>query len=259
MPYRTILLSTLGAVSTITLNRPDKLNAFTAEMHAELADALGVVQSSGARVLVLTGAGRGFCAGQDLAERKRDARPDLGETLAKLYNPLIRHLRAMEIPILAAVNGVAAGAGMSLALAADITIAARSASFLQAFARIGLQPDAGSTWMLPRLVGPARARGLAMLAEKISAEQAEAWGLIWKVVDDAQLAAEVATLSERLASAAPLAIAHIKRALDLAWENSLDGQLELERMNQAALGRSDDYREGVAAFLEKRPARFTGR
>ncbi|MBL8701305.1 MAG: 2-(1,2-epoxy-1,2-dihydrophenyl)acetyl-CoA isomerase [Alphaproteobacteria bacterium] len=259
MAYRTILRTADGPVTTITLNRPDKLNAFTAEMHAELADALDAVAASGARVLVLTGAGRGFCAGQDLGQRRDGEAPDLGETLDRLYNPLIRRLRAMPLPVVAAVNGVAAGAGMSLALAADIAIAARSASFMQAFARIGLVPDSGSTWLLPRLVGPARARGLAMLGERISAEQAADWGLIWQVVDDDRLAAAVTALGTRLAAAAPLAIARIKRALDLSWENTLDGQLELERLDQSELGRSDDYREGVAAFLEKRPARFSGR
>ena len=259
MTTSTILMSVAGAVATITLNRPDKLNAFTNEMHAELGDALDHVASNGARVLVLTGAGRGFCAGQDLGQRRGDGVPDLGETLEKFYNPLIRRLRALELPVIAAVNGVAAGAGMSLALAADIVIAARSASFLQAFARVGLLPDAGSTWMLPRLIGPARARGLALLAEKISAEQAEAWGLIWRCVDDESLLPEVGALAIRLAAAPTLALARIKRALDLAEENSLDSQLEVERRYQSELGRSADYREGVAAFLDKRVANFTGR
>ena len=259
MTTSTILMSIAGAVATITLNRPDKLNAFTNEMHAELGDALDHVASNGARVLVLTGAGRGFCAGQDLGQRRGDDLPDLGETLEKFYNPLIRRLRALELPVIAAVNGVAAGAGMSLALAADIVIAARSASFLQAFARVGLLPDAGSTWMLPRLIGPARARGLALLAEKISAEQAEAWGLIWRCVDDESLLPEVSALATRLAAAPTLALARIKRALDLAEENSLDSQLEVERRYQSELGRSADYREGVAAFLDKRVANFTGR
>ncbi len=259
MTYSTILFTTVDAVATITLNRPDKLNAFTDAMHGELRDALDRVANDGARVLVLTGAGRGFCAGQDLGQRRGGELPDLGETLDKLYNPLIRRLRALEMPVIAAVNGIAAGAGMSLALAADIVIAARSASFMQAFARIGLVPDAGSTWFVPRLIGPARARGLALLAEKISAEQAEAWGLIWRTVDDAALMAEIGALATRLAAAPTLALARIKRALDLAEENTLDGQLEQERIYQSELGRSADYREGVAAFLDKRPPVFKGR
>ncbi len=259
MTYATILLTIAECVATITLNRPDKLNAFTDEMHAELGDALDHVARDGARVLVLTGAGRGFCAGQDLGQRRGGEAPDLGATLDQFYNPLIRRLRALEMPVIAAVNGVAAGAGMSLALAADITIAARSASFLQAFARIGLMPDAGSTWILPRLVGPARARGLALLAEKISAEQAEAWGLIWRVVDDDALMPEIGALAVRLAAAPTLALARIKRALDLAEENTLDEQLEQERRFQSELGRSADYREGVAAFFDKRPPAFAGR
>ncbi len=259
MTYSTILSSIVGAVATITLNRPDKLNAFTPEMHVELADALDRLRGGAARVLIVTGAGRGFCAGQDLGQRRSGEAPDLGDTLDEFYNPLIRRLRALELPVIAAVNGVAAGAGMSLALAADITIAARSASFLQAFARIGLLPDSGSTWMLPRLVGAARARGLAMLAEKISAEQAESWGLIWKTVDDDVLTAEVQALAVRLAAAPTLALARIKHALDRAEENTLDAQLELERRTQSELGRSADYREGVAAFLDKRAPHFTGR
>jgi 2-(1,2-epoxy-1,2-dihydrophenyl)acetyl-CoA isomerase len=259
MDYATIRYAVDGAVATITLNRPDKLNAFTAEMHGELADALGRLAGDGARALLVTGAGRGFCAGQDLGQRAGDAAPDLGETLDRLYNPLIRRLRALELPVIAAVNGPAAGAGMSLALACDLALAARSASFLQAFARIGLAPDSGSTWMLPRLVGPQRARVLALLAERISAEEAVAWGLIWKVVDDAALMPEANALAARLAAAPTRALARIKRALDAAWGHSLDDQLDLERDLQRELGRTEDYREGVAAFLAKRAPVFRGR
>ena len=260
MSYQTILFEAADGIARITLNRPDKLNAFTAEMHAELRDALGKVEAGDTRVLLLTGVGRGFCAGQDLSQRKGGTTaPDLGETLDTLYNPLIRRLRALEMPVIGAVNGVAAGAGMSLALACDITLAARSASFLQAFAKIGLLPDSGSTYFLPRLAGDARARALALLAEKITAEQAAAWGLIWKVVDDARLMEEAEALARHLASQPTKALGFIKRALDAAAGNTLDAQLDLERDLQREAGRTEDYREGVAAFLEKRAPIFKGR
>jgi 2-(1,2-epoxy-1,2-dihydrophenyl)acetyl-CoA isomerase len=259
MAYATIRYALDDDVATVTLNRPDKLDAFTEEMHDELAHALGRLAGDGARALLITGAGRGFCAGQDLGQRRGDKPPDLGDTLERLYNPLIRRLRALELPVLAAVNGAAAGAGMSLALACDLALAARSASFLQAFARIGLVPDSGSTWFLPRLVGPQRARALALLAEKLTAEEAAAWGLIWKVVDDDQLLPDARALARRLAAAPTGALARIKRALDAAWENGLDAQLDLERDLQRELGGSADYREGVAAFFEKRPPVFRGR
>ena len=261
MTYATIRLDIADAVATLTLNRPDKLNSFTAEMHGELRDAIGRVAAadSGVRALLVTGAGRGFCAGQDLNQRSTMTAPDLGETLDKYFNPLIRSLRALELPVIGAVNGVAAGAGMSLALACDITLAARSATFLQAFAKIGLIPDAGSTFFLPRLVGDARARGLALLADKISAEQAAAWGLIWKVVDDDKLMSEAEGLARHLATQPTRGLALIKKALNQSAANDLDRQLEVERDYQRTAGRTADYREGVAAFLEKRPPRFTGK
>ena len=261
MPYSTIRFEIADHVATLTLDRPDKLNSFTAEMHVDLKDALARVADpgSGVRALLITGAGRGFCAGQDLSQRKGPAVPDLGETLETQFNPLIRALRALELPVLAAVNGVAAGAGISLALACDITLAARSASFLQAFARIGLVPDAGSTFFLPRLVGDARARGLAMLAEKISADEAAAWGLIWKVVDDDRLMPEATALARHLATQPTRGLALMKQALNRSAANDLDRQLDVERDLQRIAGRTEDYREGVAAFLEKRTAQFKGR
>ena len=261
MTYQTIIFDVAGPVATITLNRPDKLNAFTEEMHRELAAALDSVGApdSSIRALLLTGAGRGFCAGQDLGSRRGDTLPDLGHTLNTMYNPLIRRLRKLPLPIVCAVNGVAAGAGASLAFACDITLAARSASFLQAFAKIGLVPDSGSTFFLPHLVGSARARALAMLAEKISAEQAMQWGLIWQVVDDDKLVAEAKALALRLAAMPTRALAYIKRALDTAETSTLDRQLDLEAELQAMAGRTEDYREGVAAFFEKRTPTFKGR
>lgn len=263
MSYSTILFDIADGVATLTLNRPDKLNSFTVEMHGELREALALVAdpAKGCRALLITGAGRGFCAGQDLSQRQMTANTsiDLGETIDKQFNPLIRRLRSLALPVVGAINGVAAGAGMSLALACDITLAARSASFLQAFAKIGLIPDSGSTYFLPRLAGDARARGLAMLAEKISAQQAADWGLIWKVVEDDALMAEASALARHLSTQPTKGLAMIKHALDQSTANSLDAQLDLERDLQRTLGHSADYREGVTAFLEKRPPRFSGR
>jgi len=261
MTVPTVLVAIAAGVAEITLNRPDKLNAFTPEQHLELRAALDLAAdpSSGVRAVLLTGAGRGFCAGQDLGQRRGGEMPDLGDSLDRFYNPLIRALRSLEMPVVAAVNGPAAGAGMSLALACDIVLAARSASFLQAFARLGLVPDAGSTFFLPRLAGDARARALAMLAEKITAEQAADWGLIWRVVDDDRLMSEARALARHLAVQPTRGLALMKRAFNESADNGLDRQLDLERDLQRVAGRSADYREGVAAFLEKRPARFVGR
>jgi len=258
-----VLVSVEAGVQTITLNRPEKLNALNPQMHERLRSALE--EAAGAeevRAVLLTGSGRGFCTGQDLAER--DVSPgappiDLSVSLGSYYNPLVRRMRALPKPIVCAVNGVAAGAGANLALACDIVVAARSASFVQAFSRLGLVPDAGGTYFLPRLVGTARAMALALLAEKLSAEDAAHWGLIWKVVDDAQLAAESRALAEKLASGPTKGYGNLKRALYASMGNSLDAQLDLERDLQRELGLSEDYREGVTAFKEKRTPRFKGR
>jgi 2-(1,2-epoxy-1,2-dihydrophenyl)acetyl-CoA isomerase len=258
----TIIFEVADGVATITLSRPDKLNAFTVRMHEELAASLdGAARDPAIRALLITGAGRGFCAGQDLSERRSTPDgppPDLGASIERWYNPLARRLRALEKPVVCAVNGVAAGAGANLALCCDIVLAARSASFIQAFARIGLVPDTGGTWLLPRLVGQARALGLALLGDKLTAEQAADCGLIWQVVDDAALMDEARSLARRLAQAPTATLGLIKRAINAAGTNTLDAQLDLERDLQREAGGTADYREGVRAFLEKRPARFTG-
>lgn len=257
-----ILVSVEAGVQTITLNRPERLNAFNAEMHRLLRAALTQADDDDAvRVVLLTGAGRGFCAGQDLSERDMsgDAAIDLSVTIGTYYNPLVRHMRALPKPIVCAVNGVAAGAGANVALACDIVLAARSASFIQAFAKIGLVPDSGGTWFLPRLVGRARAMGLALLGEKLPAEDAERWGLIWKTVDDDKLAAEAGALARGLATGPTGAYGLIKRALDASTTNTLEAQLDLERDLQRKAGFSADYREGVAAFMEKRKPAFKGK
>jgi len=246
---------------TITLNRPEKLNAFVAEMHALLREALMQAEDDAAvRALLITGAGRGFCAGQDLSERNmNDPNLDLGGGLDAHYNPFIRRLRALPKPVVCAVNGVAAGAGANIALAGDLVIAARSASFMQAFSKIALVPDCGGTWWLPRLIGLQRAMGMALLAERVSAEDAERWGLIWKCVDDAKLVEEAGNLARTLAAGPTHTFGMIKKALYASSGNTLDEQLDLERDFQREVGRYGDYREGVAAFLEKRKPAFTGR
>ncbi len=246
----------------ITLNRPDRLNSFNEAMHAALMAALRDAEADETcRALVLTGAGRGFCAGQDLSDRvfSPGQVPDLSSTLERLYNPLVRKLRALRMPVIGAVNGVAAGAGANLALACDIVLAARSAKFIQAFAKLGLVPDSGGTWFLPRLVGPARARALALLAEPVPADRAEAWGMIWKSVEDGALMDEAHRLAAHFAVQPTLGLRLIKQALDASETNDLDHQLNLERDLQGQAGRTPDYIEGVTAFFEKRQPKFTGR
>ena len=262
MSYQCILLSIQDGVARLTLNRPDKLNSFNSLMHAEVREALGRVRAEGARVLVLTGAGRGFCAGQDLGDRAVSPTgegTDLGESIEKNYAPLVLALRALPMPVIAAVNGVAAGAGANIALACDLVIAARSASFVQAFCRLGLVPDSGGTWLLPRLVGNARALGLSLLGDKLAAAQAADWGLIWRCVDDAELTPTVDALAAHFAAAPTLGLARTKEAIYGAWSRPFAEQLDVERDMQRALGGSHDYQEGVAAFLGKRTARFLGR
>ncbi|MGQ0531817.1 MAG: 2-(1,2-epoxy-1,2-dihydrophenyl)acetyl-CoA isomerase PaaG [Caulobacteraceae bacterium] len=261
MDHETILLDIADGVARLTLNRPDRLNSFTVRMHDEVSRALEAVTKSDARVLVLTGAGRGFCAGQDLSDRAvspgREG-VDLGESLEKRYNPLIRRLTTLEMPVICAVNGVAAGAGANIALACDIVIAARSAKFIQSFANIGLIPDSGGTWTLPRLAGQSRALGLALTGEPLTAEHAEAWGMIWKCVDDDKLVEETGALAAKFASAPTRGLAMTKKLIRESGARTLADQLNAERDAQRTLGRTSDYREGVAAFMEKRTPKFSG-
>ena len=262
MTYENILFSIDAGIARLTLNRPDRLNSFNDAMHAEVRDALACVKTdASARVLLLTGAGRGFCAGQDLGDRAvaPGSEPvDLGASIERNYKPLILGLRALPLPVVCAVNGVAAGAGANLALACDLVIAAKSASFIQAFAKIGLIPDSGGTYFLPRLVGAARAMGLALLGDKLSASDAAQWGLIWQCVDDAEFPAATEKLLAHLAQAPTRGLAATKYAIQESAGNSLSAQLDLERDLQRTLGQGDDYREGVAAFIAKRPPRFSG-
>ncbi len=255
-----ILVSRRDQWAEVTLNRPDRLNSFNEDMHRLLAAELGqLALDTSIRAVLLTGAGRGFCAGQDLADRMTSGpAPDLGATIGTFYNPLIRRIRGMRKPVVCAVNGVAAGAGANIALACDIVLAARSAKFIQAFAKIGLVPDSGGTFFLPRLVGDARGRALALLGEPVPAERAEAWGMIWKAVEDAELMTEARTLTAELATQPTQGLALIKEAFNASGANTLDTQLDLERDLQRRAGRTSDYREGLRAFMEKRPARFTG-
>ncbi len=260
MDYDTIDFKLDDGIARVTLNRPDRLNSFTAHMHGELRDALE--RAMDARVVILTGAGRAFCAGQDLTERvvSADHHPvDIGVTIETGWNPLITMLTTMPRPVIARVNGVAAGAGANIAFACDVAVAARSAKFIQSFSAIGLIPDSGGSWILPRLAGQARAMGLALTGDPLPADKAEEWGLIWKCVDDDRLDAEVDALAGKLASLPPLGLAAIKSIIRSTWGRTLDQELHLQRDEMRRLGFTEDYREGVAAFLEKRPAKFTGR
>lgn len=262
MSYNTIQFEQKNGVATLTLNRPDNLNSFNTEMHGEVRQVMKQVkQDAGIRVLLLTGAGRGFCAGQDLSDRSvapGDEAPNLGESIEKNYNPLIRSIVELDKPVICAVNGVAAGAGANISLACDIVLAGRSASFIQGFSKIGLVPDSGGTWTLPRLVGRARAMGLAMLSNKLTAEQAEQWGMIWQVTDDDQLMSEATAMAEHLATQPTKGLGLIKRALTAAGGNSFQEQLDLEKELQTIAGRTYDYGEGVRAFMEKRKPEFKG-
>ena len=259
MTYESIAVSNENGIARITLNRPDRLNSFTRAMHAELRDALANLGE--VRVVVLTGAGRGFCAGQDLNDRAvaPGEAVDLGETVEESWNPLIRTLAALPQPVIARVNGVAAGAGANIALACDLVIAGKSAKFIQSFSALGLIPDSGGSWHLQRLVGQARALGLALTGEPLAAEKAAEWGLIWKAVEDEQLDTEVEAIATKLAALPPLGLSAIKQIVRTSWSRTLDEELDLQRDEMRRLGFTEDYREGVAAFLEKRPATFVGR
>ena len=262
MAYQYIRLELGDAVARLTLNRPERLNALNSDMHAEIRSAIDTLEAERARVLVITGAGRAFCAGQDLGDRAVAAdggRPDLGESIERNYKPLVLRLRQLPIPVVAAVNGIAAGAGANIALACDLVIAARSAAFIQSFAKLGLVPDSGGSYFLPHLVGTARALGLALLGERLEAERAAEWGLIWSAVPDEALGETVSALAASLAQGPTLGYARTKAAIHAAQSDALNSSLDRERDFQRELGYSADYAEGVRAFTEKRGARFAGR
>jgi 2-(1,2-epoxy-1,2-dihydrophenyl)acetyl-CoA isomerase len=259
MSTDTILLDIANGVARIVLNRPDKLNSFNDAMHKALADAIVKAQTdSNIRCVLICASGRAFCAGQDLGN-KEDGELDVGKAINNYYNPLIKAITGMDKPVICAVNGVAAGAGANLALACDIVIAAKSASFIQAFSKIGLVPDAGGTWILPRLIGQARATGVAMLGTKISAEKAESWGMIWQCVEDDALKSTTEQLALNLAQQATTGLAYTKKLMQLSWQNPISNQLELELQFQKAAATTEDYQEGVDAFLNKRKAHFSGK
>ena len=262
MNFENIIFKVQNGVAVLTLNRPEKLNSFTQDMHFEVREALDSIKADpSVRVLVLTGAGRAFCAGQDLSDRAVEPGGegvDLGESVEQFYAPLILTLRQLPLPVICAVNGVAAGAGANIALACDIVLAARSASFVEAFCRLGLIPDSGGTWHLPRLIGLARATGLTMLGEKLTAARAEQWGLIWKCLPDEALMVEAMSMAGHFATAPTKGLAYTKKALQFSFANSLPAQLRLEAEMMRELGYSHDYREGVAAFMAKRPPQFKG-
>ena len=263
MNFENIKFEVADGIARLTLNRPDKLNSFTDDMHAELRVALDQVQTdTSIRVLVLTGAGRGFCAGQDLGDRAMQIQagkmPDIGNTVERNYKPLVLRLQNLRVPTIAAVNGIAAGAGASVALACDLVIASKAASFLQAFSKIGLIPDTGGTWFLPQRVGMARAMGLALLADKLPAEKAAEWGLIWECVEDAEFAARIDTLAQQLSTAPTKALVRTRQAMHAAPGHTLEQQLSFEGGFMRELGWSPDYAEGVQAFMEKRAPNFTG-
>ena len=260
--FESIKLDVTDGVATLTLNRPERLNSFTVAMHGEVRAALdGIEADRSIRCFVLTGAGRGFCAGQDLSDRAVAPNAegvDLGASIENYYKPLLQRLRALPMPSIAAVNGVAAGAGANIPFACDLVYAAQSASFIQSFSKLGLVPDCGGTWWLPRLIGPARAVGLTFLGEKLTATQAADWGLIWRCVADDELMPTVQATALQLAAGPTRGFVRTRQAIDAAMLLPLAGALDLERDYQRELGQSADYREGVAAFMEKRAARFTG-
>ena len=262
MSYKNIEYGVDSGVAVLKLNRPDALNSFTAEMHDEVREVLAsAAEDKAVRAVLITGNGRGFCAGQDLNDRAvspGESMPDLGDSVENYYNPLIRRITTMEKPVICAVNGVAAGAGANITLACDIVIAARSANFIESFSRLGLIPDSGGTWHLPRLVGMARAKGLAMLGPKVSAEQALEWGMIWQVVDDEALMDTALGLAQQMATQPTRGFAFTKQAFAASAANTLDQQLDLERDLMRAAGRTHDYQEGVKAFLEKRQPEYKG-